>query len=142
MLMDESCLDYETITTDEQLLALCERLAAADWIAFDTEFVAEHTYRPRLCLVQVNACGALSVIDTLRVGDMKPFWQCLAEKSKLTIVHAGREEIGFCLTAIGKVPAHLLDVQIAAGLIGLEYPAGYSTLVQKLLGVSLEGAVG
>ena len=31
-------------------------------------------------------------------------------------------------------PAQLFDLQIAAGLIGLEYPAGYGSLVQKLLG--------
>jgi ribonuclease D len=32
------------------------------------------------------------------------------------------------------MPARLFDVQIAAGLIGLEYPASYATLVRKLLG--------
>ena len=34
-------------------------------------------------------------------------------------------------------PSKLLDTQIAAGLIGMEYPASYSGLLSKLLGVQL-----
>jgi ribonuclease D len=52
-------------------------------------------------------------------------------------VHAGREEFRFCKAAIGKRPAHLVDVQIAAALVGLEYPAAYGTLISRLLGRSL-----
>ncbi len=35
---------------------------------------------------------------------------------------------------LGRRPAGLFDVQIAAALVGVEYPAGYGTLVSKLLG--------
>jgi ribonuclease D len=123
------------ITTESQLTSLCQRLAGCRSIAFDTEFVSEHTYRPNLCLIQVAAAGELSVIDTLAVHDLGPFWQVLAEPGHETIVHAGREEIAFCLAAIGKPPAELFDVQLAAGFIGLEYPAGYGNLISKLLGI-------
>jgi ribonuclease D len=123
------------ITNESQLTSLCQRLAGCPSIAFDTEFVSEHTYRPQLCLIQVAAGGESSVIDTLAVGDLTPFWQVLAEPGRETIVHAGREEIAFCLAAIGKPPAGLFDVQLAAGFIGLEYPAGYGNLISKLLGI-------
>ena len=36
------------------------------------------------------------------------------------------------------MPARLFDVQLAAGLAGIEYPAGYGTLVAKLLGESMQ----
>lgn len=123
------------ITTASQLEALCERLAACPSIAFDTEFVSEHTYRPQLCLIQVAAGDELSVIDPLALDDLTPFWQVLTVPGHETIVHAGREEIGFCLTAVGKPPAQLFDVQLAAGFIGLEFPAGYGNLISKLLGL-------
>jgi ribonuclease D len=100
----------------------------------DTEFVAEHTYRPQLCLIQVSAAGRLTIIDTQLVRDLIPFWELLANGEHEVVVHAGREEVSFSLTAIGAVPAGLFDVQIAAALIGLEYPAGYGSLAQKLLG--------
>jgi ribonuclease D len=83
--------------------------------------------------VQVAVGSELAIIDTLSVKDMKPFWRTLADGDHQTIVHSGREEIGFSLSAIDAVPANLFDLQIAAGLIGLEYPAGYGSLMQKLL---------
>jgi ribonuclease D len=42
----------------------------------------------------------------------------------------------FCLAATGRQPLRLCDVQVAAGLAGLEYPAGYGTLVSRILGVA------
>jgi len=126
-------LNYQLVTTDDQLRALCETISSAETIAFDTEFISENTYRPQLCLLQVAAGPTLAIIDTLSVGDLTPFWQLVCEGNHKTIVHAGREEMGFCLRAIGKIPANLYDVQIASSLIGLEYPAGYRTLVKKIL---------
>ena len=35
-------------------------------------------------------------------------------------------------------PTGLFDLQIAAGLVGYEYPAGYGSLLFKLLGQRLE----
>ncbi len=49
----------------------------------------------------------------------------------------GREEFRFCRRAIGDRPANWFDTQIAGGLIGLDYPASYGTLIHKLLGKSL-----
>ena len=34
-------------------------------------------------------------------------------------------------------PVNLFDTQLASGLIGLDYPAAYGTLLQKLLGETL-----
>ena len=39
-------------------------------IAFDTEFVSEHTYRPELCLIQVAAGDRLAVIDPQTIDDV------------------------------------------------------------------------
>jgi ribonuclease D len=100
--------------------------------------VSEDSYRPELCLIQVAAGGHLAVIDPLAIEDLGPFWQLLTEPGRQTIVHAGRHEFCFCLQAIGRRPANLFDIQIAAGLIGLEYPAAYSTLVTKLLSKTLK----
>lgn len=128
-------MKYDLITTDAELVDFCADIAAAGTIAFDTEFVSERTYRPQLCLVQVAVDGRLAVIDALAVTDVAPLWQLLAAEGHETIVHAGREEVCFCLEATGRPPARLFNVQIAAGLVGHEYPAGYGNLLSKLLGV-------
>ena len=129
-----SSVSYQSITTDRQLQDYCDELAERDSIALDTEFVAEDSYRPELCLVQVAAGGESAVLDPLAIADLTPFWEAVAAEGHETIVHAGRGEVEFCVAAIGRPPARLFDVQIAAGLVGIEYPAGYGTLISKLLG--------
>ena len=130
-------MSFDNITSRNQLEQFCRDVAGADTIAFDTEFVSEHTYRSELCLVQVAVGDRLAVIDPYPVGDMTPFWELIAAAGHETIVHAGREELVFCVTTLGSPPAQLFDVQIAAGLMGLEYPASYGNLMYKLLGESL-----
>ncbi|MEA1952214.1 MAG: HRDC domain-containing protein, partial [Planctomycetota bacterium] len=72
--------------------------------------------------------------DTVAVEDIRRFWEVLAQPGHRTIAHAARSEVEFSLHAIGRAPAGLIDVQIAAGLVGIEYPAGYGSLMSKVLG--------
>jgi len=124
---------YDLITTESQLGALVDRLAAHSHVAFDTEFVSEHTYRSQLCLIQVAAPDTLAVIDTLKVRELDPFWRLLTEPGRTTVVHAGREEMGFILQAIKARPSSLFDVQVASGLVDHDYPAGYASIVRRFL---------
>ncbi len=124
---------YDLVTTESQLGALVDRLAAHSHVAFDTEFVSEHTYRSQLCLIQVAAPDTLAVIDTLKVRELDPFWRLLTEPGRTTVVHAGREEMGFILQAIKARPSSLFDVQVAAGLVDHDYPAGYASIVRRFL---------
>jgi ribonuclease D len=125
---------HETITSAAQLADFCRRLARAERIGIDTEFVSEDTYRPELCLVQVATERELAVIDPYKAGDLTPFWQTLADGRHATIAHAAREEVNFCLTACGRQPAGVFDTQIAAGFCSTEYPSSYGAVVTKILG--------
>jgi len=129
---------HESILTAESLDDLCARLRGSTRIGFDTEFVSEDTFRPELCLVQVIAEGGaagdvLAVIDPQPIGDLAPFWRTLAEGEHVTIAHAAREEINFCVHSIARPPANLFDTQLAAAFCSPEYPAAYSSVVQRLL---------
>ncbi len=130
----ENGIPFEHIKTDEDLRAFCEYAATCSFIGFDTEFVSENRYRPELCLLQVAADGRYAIIDTFAVKEISVFWEMLVEGSHVTVVHAAREEFLFCFRACGKRPKKLIDVQLGAGMIGLEYPASYGNLVSKLLG--------
>jgi ribonuclease D len=130
-------VNYHFITSQRELTDFCDLIAAEPTIGFDTEFVSEDSFRPDLCLVQVAAGQWLGVIDAQAIEDLTPFWDLLASPGHRTIAHAAREELRFSLRANGRRPHDLFDVQIAAGFIGLEYPAAYNTLVQKLLGETL-----
>lgn len=123
------------ITSASQLDQLCKELAGASRIGYDTEFVSEHSYRPQLCLVAVIADdGAPAVVDPLAVDDLTPLWQALTRPGCRVVVHAAREEFLFCWEGCRQQPAGLFDVQLAAAFLGLEYPAGYGNLINRLLG--------
>lgn len=128
-------MSHQVVTSGTGLEALCRQMASAGTIAFDTEFVSEDTYRPELCLVQVAVERDLYLIDPLEVDDLTPFWEALAAPGHKTLVHAGRQELLFCLDAVGRPPHELFDVQLAAGMVGMEYPAGYGNLLTRLLNV-------
>jgi ribonuclease D len=122
-----------TITRQRDLDALCQRIESADIIGFDTEFVSEDTFHPELCLIQVVTPGELAVVDPQAV-DVRPFWQAVASGDRMTVVHAGREELSFMLRAVRAIPSRIFDVQIAAGFCTNEFPASYGSLVGKFLG--------
>src|SRR5262249_2064239 len=79
----------------------------------------------------------LFLIDPLSAGPLDAFWQLLVEPTRTVVVHAGREEIRLCRRLSGRAPGNWFDLQIAAGLVGLNYPMGHAALVYQLLGTQL-----
>jgi ribonuclease D len=128
---------HETVTTPEQLEKLADQLRQEPWFAFDTEFVGGPNYSPRLCLIQIFTRNMEVLVDAQTVSNLSPFWEVVCEASPEKIVHGGRVEAEFCFQAVGKLPAGWFDVQLAAGFVAEEYPAGYAKLVEKFLGVTL-----
>jgi len=127
-------LPEHLITDPSQLVGCLDHIARCPVIGFDTEFVGEQTYRPELCLLQVATPEHLYVIDPFHCGPLDRFWELLLDPGRTTVVHAGREDVRICCFQVGKPPADVFDLQIAAGLVGLNYPIGYGGLVHDLLG--------
>jgi ribonuclease D len=130
-------LTQEIITTPDALAACCEYLASQTHFGFDTEFVGEDTYHPRLCLVQVATGDGLFLLDPLSCGPLDAFWELVVDPARAVVVHAGREEVRLCRLWTGRAPGNLFDLQIAAGLTGGVYPMGHGNLVHQVLGVRL-----
>ncbi|MBN2218493.1 MAG: HRDC domain-containing protein [Pirellulales bacterium] len=124
------------IKSPDVLADYCRRLAKSRTVGLDTEFVSEYTHRPRLCLVQlVDDRGEVALVDAMVIDDLAPLWQALVEGDQEIILHAGRGEMEFCFRDVGRLPANVFDVQIAAGLVGIEYPAAYGSLIARVLGL-------
>jgi len=129
---------FQHITTLEALEEFCSENANSEYVGFDTEFVSENCFRPLLCLIQVSTDKAYAIIDTLVIKDLTVFWNWLCDGDHITIVHAAREEFLFCFRDVAKRPANLFDIQLAAGMIGCEYPAAYGNLVNRMIGVTVD----
>jgi ribonuclease D len=127
----------QIVSRPEDLPGCCEVLAGCPVVGFDTEFVGEDSYHPRLCLIQVATPETLYLIDPLSVGPLDAFWELLVDPGRQVVVHAAREDLRICQLGAGKPPANLFDIQIAAGLIGLGFPMGHGMLVNQLLRVHL-----
>ncbi len=130
--------DFQYIDSDSQLQKFCEDSAGAKIVGFDTEFVSESRYRPELCLLQVAVDDVYAIIDTMAVSDLMPFWDFLVDGDHITIAHAAREEFLFCYRASGAYPKRLFDVQLAAGMVGDDYPISYGNLVSRSLNKTID----
>ena len=127
----------QIVTQPEDLAEVCAHVAASRQFGFDTEFVGEDSYHPRLCLVQVATDERLFLLDPLSCGPLDAFWNLVVDPARTVVVHAGREEVRLCRLWTGQTPGNLFDLQLAAGLVGLTYPLGHGPLVGQLLGVRL-----
>jgi ribonuclease D len=131
-------VQFSYITNQESLHSLCEQVSKHRRVAFDTEFVAEDSYRPELCLLQVATSEGVAIVDPYRVEDLTPFWSSLVAANHRVVVHAGREELLFCFRSVKRLIPNLFDVQLAAAFLGHEYPASYGNIVHRYTGKSLD----
>jgi|CXWL01.1.fsa_nt_gi ribonuclease D len=124
-------------STATQFAALINTLRTDGCFAYDSEFITERSYHPRLCLVQVASSSTLALIDPLAGFDLTPFWELLADPAVTKIVHAGESDIEPVARLLGRPAAGVFDTQIAAGFVGLPYPMSLKKLVLELAGVDL-----
>jgi len=128
----------EWIDEDAALVAAVEEAIGTDRYAVDTEFHRERTYWPKVALVQiawgVGDDARIILIDPLAVS-LEPLTD-LFSGSGLAVMHASSQDIDVFEQAIGTVPAHLYDTQIAAGFAGYGTPS-LTALVEGELGFRL-----
>ena len=126
------------VDTADALESCSTELAKSPVIGLDTEFVGEHSYHPELCLIQIATETALYLVDPFAFDDLKPLWDLICDPNRTVVVHAGREEIRLCHLGCGRSPDKLIDLQIAAGLVGYAYPLGHGPLIHNVLGKKIK----
>lgn len=131
---------HPLITTTNALADLCERLAKADFITVDTEFMRENTYWPELCLVQIADDKEAAAIDPLAPGiDLSPLLDLMCENEDvLKVFHAGGQDVEIIYNLTGKTPHPIFDTQIAMMAVSQSEQIGYSNLVESWLGFSID----
>jgi ribonuclease D len=122
------------ITENTDLAAFCKRLAGAELIAVDTEFMRERTYWPKLCLVQVAGPEEAAAIDPLADGmTLAPLFALLSAPDTLKVFHAARQDLEiFHKLMAGTLPRPVFDTQVAAMVCGFGDQVSYETLAAKL----------
>ena len=121
------------------LAAFCQRQHPAEFVAIDTEFMRDKTYWPQLCLVQVAGPEEAAAIDTLAPGiDLDPLLGLLADSKLLKVFHAARQDIEIFYHMTKRIPAPLVDTQVAAMVCGFGDAVSYENLAAKLAGARID----
>lgn len=129
------------IDTPEKLDDICVALNSKSYIAVDTEFLRERTYRPQLCLIQVKVDDILACIDAQAIEDLSPLMDVFQNPDITKVLHAASQDLEiFYLYSKGKVPTPIFDTQLAAPLLGYNEQIGYGNLVKEMLDIELSKA--
>jgi ribonuclease D len=132
--------DATLVTTQAQLETAVFRLESAARLAVDTEFMRERTYYPQLCLVQVATDSDCFLVDPLAGLDLDALHSLLADRSKLKILHAARQDLEVLQLGGRALPVPVFDTQVAAAMLGFPPQVGYAELVARQLGHSIDKA--
>ena len=134
--MPDSALSDHYIATPEALAALLSRIPAGPGVrcAIDTEADSLHSYREKLCLIQL-ACGEEKVIiDPLSIPDLSPLVSWLQEVE--IWMHGADFDMTLMKRTFDVIPERIFDTQTAARLCG-EKQFGLAHLVESGFGVAL-----
>jgi len=131
---------HPLITTSDALADICKRLAKADFVAVDTEFMRENTFWPELCLVQIADVNEAAAIDPLAPGlDMTPLLDLLTNNEDvLKVFHAGGQDVEIIYNLTQRTPHPIFDTQIAMMAVSQSEQIGYSNLVESWMGVTVD----
>ncbi|MFZ3482347.1 ribonuclease D [Sphingomonas sp. 3-13AW] len=131
---------HPLITDSATLADLCARLADADYVCVDTEFMRENSYWPELCLIQIADDKEAAAIDPMAPGiDLGPLLELMVNNDDvLKVFHAGGQDLEIVYNLTGKTPYPLFDTQIAAMALGQGEQVGYSNLVEAYLGIAVD----
>ncbi|WP_086874108.1 ribonuclease D [Kosakonia pseudosacchari] len=131
-------MNYQMITTNDALAALCDAARAFPAIALDTEFVRTRTYYPQLGLIQLYDGEHVALIDPLTITDWTPFRDLLINTGVTKYLHAGSEDLEVFLNAFGVQPQPMIDTQILAAFCGRPLSWGFAAMVEEFTGLVID----
>jgi ribonuclease D len=146
------------ITGAAQLASLIEQIESADRVAVDTEADSLHSYREKLCLLQISvpAAGSMAggldtrpsvtpgdesardvcdyIVDPLANIDLQSLRRAL--EAKEIVLHGADYDLRMLRRGLSLVPSRIFDTLIAARLLGIR-EFSLATLVKRYFGVAL-----
>lgn len=131
-------MEYQFITTVEQLQFYCHKASQQPALCIDTEFVRTRTFYPQAGLIQVYDGENVAIIDPIAIDDLSDLWALLTNPNVLKVIHSCSEDIELFNYLAGIAPTPLIDTQIAAAFLGLGTSLGYGALVKHFLDETLD----
>lgn len=120
-----------------RLTAVASRLASAPRLALDTESNSLHSYRERVCLVQISVPQADYLVDPLALPNLKPLAPLLENPKIEKVFHAAEYDLLCLKRDFGFRVANLFDTHLASRTLGRK-KTGLGDLLEEEFGVHLD----
>ena len=134
-----SVLPLQLIADPAEIPGIAEKLAKAQFVAFDTEFIRESTFYPKLEILQIATVDGAWLIDcaALSKKELQPVLDVFVDPKILKIVHAAHGDQECLLSAYDILATPLFDTAVGASLCGLGDNIGLGNLMKSVLGIEL-----
>ena len=127
------------IQNDQDLQNLCQKLSNEKFVCIDLEFLRQHTYFAKLCLIQIASTSDEAIIDPLVDGiNLQPFFDLMQNRQVIKVFHSGRQDIEIIYNLTSQIPTPLFDTQIAAMVAGYGESVSYEHLVNHILHTNID----
>jgi ribonuclease D len=123
------------IDSDAKLAGVLPILAAAPWMAIDTEADSLHAYPEKLCLLQISIPDHDLLVDPLAPVALPPLLEEFRRHE--LILHGADYDLRLLYRTYGFVPSAIFDTMMASRLVGCT-KFGLGDLVSQFLGITLE----
>jgi ribonuclease D len=131
----------DPIATGPDLAALILKVNAAERVALDTEADSLHSYREKLCLLQISVPAAINardyndvIVDPLAGIDLEPLRQALEPKE--IVLHGADYDLRMLQRGLNFIACKIFDTTIAARLLGIR-EFSLVALVKRYFGMEL-----
>ena len=125
------------IEDDAALLAAVEKLRAAPVIGVDTEADSFHSYREKVCLIQISDLDSDFIVDPLKVSDMSPLGEIMADPTKVKVLHGADYDIVSMKRDFGYTFVNVFDTMISAQFLGFD-KVGLADLIRRFFGHTID----
>ncbi len=129
------------IASDDELAALIEQISSADRVAVDTEADSLHSYREKLCLLQISAPSEANagghnefIVDPLAEFDLERLRRAL-EPTEI-VLHGADYDLRMLRRGLNFTAHRIFDTMIAARLLGIR-EFSLAALVKHYFGLEL-----
>ena len=119
------------------LVAAVEQLNAAPVIGVDTEADSFHSYREKVCLVQLSDLKTDFIVDPLRVTDMSPLGDIMANPNTVKVLHGADYDIVSLKRDFGYRFENVFDTMISAQFLGFD-KVGLADLIKRFFGHTID----
>jgi len=136
-----SSLPSGLVATDARLAELVEKIDTADRVALDTEADSLHSYREKLCLLQISVPAAVDargcdgfIVDPLASLDLEPL-RCALEPTEI-VLHGADYDLRMLRRGLNFTAHRIFDTMIAARLLGIR-EFSLAALLKQYFGLEL-----